>query len=125
MTALFRGLILALVALPALGHAHGAPHAPPLKGPPRPRRIEIAVTEDGFTPKGVTVKKGERVLLVFTRKAERSCAKKVIVYLDDDKTIEKDLPLGRPVEIRVRFEKAGELGYTCGMGHKAGVIKIE
>lgn len=91
----------------------------------KPRRIEVTVTEDGFTPEKIAVKKGEPVLFVFTRKTDRTCAKEVIIYLGDDQKIEKKLPLDQPVEIAATFARSGELGYSCAMGHIAGVIQVE
>ena len=89
-----------------------------------PRRIAISVDEEGFSPRKIEVAKGERVSLVFYRTTDRTCAKKVLVYLSDDETVERDLPLGRPVAITVRFARAGELGYACAMGHVAGIIRV-
>src|SRR4051794_35914463 len=66
-------------------------------------RISIAVTEAGFEPNHISVARDENVVLVFTRKVERTCVKKVVVYLDDERTVERDLPLNRAVEIPIRF----------------------
>ena len=95
-----------------------------LKRGPTPRRIEIAVTEKGFAPNAIKVTRGEEVTLVFTRKTDHTCAKEVIVYLDDGKRIERKLPLNHPVEIRATFPKAGELGYACRMSMHGGVIRV-
>lgn len=110
--------LLAVVLGGGVAHAHG-------KKKPPPRRIDITVTADGFTPKAIRVKKGEEVVLVFKRTTDSTCAKEVIVYLDDGKKIEKKLPLNVSVAIVVTFAKTGELGYTCAMQHKAGVIRVE
>jgi plastocyanin domain-containing protein len=90
-----------------------------------PRRIDIAITKDGFQPNGITVKKGEDVVLVFTRKTDTTCAKEIVVYVADDKKVERKLPLDQPVEVAVKFDRTGELGYTCSMGHVAGVIRVQ
>ena len=92
---------------------------------PKARRIAISLTEKGWEPKKITVKKGESVTLVFTRKTEKTCAKEVQVFYTDKDKIEKKLPLNEPVEIPTRFEKSGELGFTCGMNMISGVIMVE
>lgn len=90
-----------------------------------PRRIDVSVTEDGFVPKRLVVKKGEPVTLVFTRRTERTCAKDVVIYLDDDRTITRKLPLNQSVEVTVTFQKTGERGFACGMKMHGAAIIIE
>jgi plastocyanin domain-containing protein len=89
------------------------------------RRIEITVTEKGFSPDKVKVKKGEPITLAFTRKTDKTCAKKVIVQLGDGKKVEKKLPLDQTVELDVTFAKAGELRYGCSMDMITGTITVE
>ena len=100
-TATIVSLILSVGALGAAARSDDA------KKPAAPRRIAISVTEKGFDPTGVKVHKGEEVTLVFTRKTNRTCAKEVIVHLDDHQTVDRKLPLDRPVEITATFPKAG------------------
>lgn len=88
------------------------------------RRIEISVTEDGFVPKKFDVKKDEALILVFTRRTERTCAKDVIVYVDDQTKIARFLPLNVPVEIPVTFRIAGEHGFACKMGMRGAAIVV-
>ena len=114
----------------ALACASGAPQhgtatlAPPGDRQVGSRRIDISVTEDGFDPKVVSVRKGEAVTFVFTRTTDHTCAKEVVLYLSDASKVKRTLPLGRPVELTVVFERGGELGYTCGMWMRSGVIEI-
>ena len=89
------------------------------------RRIELSVTEDGFTPSKLSVKRGEAVVLAVTRKTDKTCATKVVVHVSKTKTVEKELPLDKTVEIPVTFEKTGTLTYACGMGHVSGVIMVQ
>jgi len=90
-----------------------------------PRRIDISVTEAGFEPDSVTVKAGEDVTLAFTRKTDKTCAKEVVVYVNDKDKVEKKLPLNEVVSVNVKFSKAGKLGYACGMNMYKGVIVIQ
>lgn len=91
----------------------------------QPRRIELAITEKGFEPDKVIVKKGEPVVLAFTRKTDKTCTKEVVVHIDDKHKIEKKLPLNTKVEIPVRFAAAGELGFACAMDMNKGVIRVQ
>ena len=88
-------------------------------------RIEVSVTKRGFNPDSINVPANKPVTLVFTRKTEETCAKSVVLKLDDGKKIERDLPLGKPVEIAITFPKAGKLGYACSMDMAKGVIVVQ
>jgi len=85
------------------------------------RTFELAVTEDGFEPSRVKVKKGEKVKFVVTRKTDRTCAKEIVMK---QLGIEKPLPLGEPVAFVFTAEKAGEIRYACGMDHVSGVVFV-
>ena len=87
--------------------------------------LEITVTEDGFQPARVTVKKGEPITLGFTRKTDRTCAKEVILQVTADQRIEKALPLNERVEISTTFPTSGEVRYACGMDMISGVITVQ
>ena len=88
------------------------------------KRIEIQVTQRGFEPDNITVTAKQPVTLVFTRKTDATCTKRVVLTLDDGKTVERDLPLGKPVEIAATFAKAGTLGYACSMNMSKGTIVV-
>lgn len=88
-------------------------------------RFDIKVTEKGFEPEDVTVPAGKPVTLVFERKTDQTCAKQVVLPMDDGKKIEKDLPLNTPVEVAATFPKAGKLGYACGMDMIKGTIVVQ
>lgn len=85
------------------------------------RTFEMAVTEDGFEPSRVKVKKGEKVRFVVTRKTDRTCAKEIVIK---DAGINQPLPLGQPVTVEFSAGKSGEIRYACGMDHVSGVVFI-
>ena len=88
-------------------------------------RFDIKVTENGFEPADVAVPAGKPVTLVFERKTDQTCAKQVVLTMDDGKNIEKQLPLNTPVELAATFPKAGKLGYACGMDMIKGTITVQ
>lgn len=91
----------------------------------KPARIAIAVTKRGFDPDTISVPARTPVTLVFTRKTDATCAKSVVLALDDGKKLERALPLDQPVEISVTFPKAGTLGYACAMDMAKGTIVVQ
>ena len=109
-----RTLVVLVVA--ALGLAQAAE-------PKKARRIEISVTDEGFEPTPIKVKKGELLTLVVTRKTDATCATKLVL---DEAKISADLPLNKPVELSFTPAKAGEIKYGCAMGKMiAGVLLVE
>ncbi len=88
-----------------------------------PRSIALAVTEDGFVPGNVTVKAGEPVTLVVTRKTDETCATD---FLIDGTDIKRALPLNTPVEIAWTPAKAGKVKFGCAMDMMiGGVLLVE
>ena len=87
------------------------------------RVVELAVTDDGFQPDSVKVKKGEPLKLVVTRKTDATCATELVL---EEHTINAALPLNKPVEIAFTPTKSGELRYGCAMGKMvSGVLMVE
>ncbi len=93
--------------------------------PTAPKRIEIFVTTKGFEPGKIEVPAAQPITLVFTRRTDRTCAKRVVIQLGDGKKVEKDLPLDISVEVPVTFAKKGELAYACAMDMITGVILVQ
>ncbi|MCE9580344.1 MAG: cupredoxin domain-containing protein [Deltaproteobacteria bacterium] len=97
--------------------------APPAR--PASTRVEIIVTPRGFEPARIVIKRGQPMVLAFTRKTEATCAKSVVIDMGDGTKVTKDLPLDQTVEIAATFAKAGELRYACGMDMVHGVLVVQ
>lgn len=89
------------------------------------KHIAITVTENGFEPDDIKVTKGEPVTFVFERKTDKTCAKEVIIRVDEGNEIETKLPLNEPVEVNVTFPKSGAVKYACGMDMIKGSIQVQ
>ena len=88
------------------------------------RTIEIAASH-AFAPNSVTVYAGEVVRLRFTRTTSRSCAREVVINLDGGHQIRRELPVNVPVDVALRFDRPGELGFSCGMAMMGGTIEVK
>lgn len=89
----------------------------------KPPSIALTVTEKGFEPERIKVKKGEKVKLVVTRTTDKTCATELII---DDPPHRASLPLNQAVTIPFVSSKTGELKYGCAMDKMiAGVIVVE
>ncbi|MBL8916891.1 MAG: cupredoxin domain-containing protein [Archangium sp.] len=88
---------------------------------PATRRIEMAVTTDGFVPHDVKVKANEPVTLVVTRKTDETCATEILIEGTD---INAPLPLDKPVEVAWTPTKAGQVKFGCAMDKMIGGILL-
>lgn len=116
----------ALAAILVGGCVSHAPWGAASEGSPAAatRRVDIEVTAHGFQPKLVRARPRETITLVFERTIERSCADRVIISLDQERRIERDLPFEVPIEVTLVMERAGDLGFSCPMGMHAGTIEV-
>jgi plastocyanin domain-containing protein len=128
MSRSFRIAVLALTALPLFACSKPADEAqaapPPVAEPAAPanvRRIDIAVDDSGFSPASVDVKKGEQVVLRFTRTTKSECLKAIAI---PDLNIKKDLPMNTPVEVAITPEKEGKMVLQCWMAMVKATINV-
>ena len=85
------------------------------------RTVALSVTTKGFEPTRVTLRKGEPVRLVITRKTDDTCAKAVVI---PDEHLKADLPLDKPVTLAFTPSRTGEIRYSCAMGMVGGVLDV-
>jgi plastocyanin domain-containing protein len=87
------------------------------------RTVALSVTEKGYEPTPLQLKKDEPVKLVVTRKTDQTCATDIVMK---DYGINTPLPLNTPVEIAFTPNKTGTLTYGCAMGQMiSGVFMVE
>ena len=97
---------------PAAAPKTEAQTAEPKRAEDGSQLVEIKVTEEGYVPSPVTLKKGEPVTLKVTRTTERTCATEFIL---DEHNINEKLPVNEEVTIKFTPTEAGELRYGCHM----------
>lgn len=85
------------------------------------KRIEIAVVDEGFSPSSIDVKKGETVVLRFTRTTKSECLKAIEI---PDLGVKKDLPLNTPVEVAITPQKEGKMVLQCWMAMIKATINV-
>lgn len=89
------------------------------------RTVEIAVTSHGFEPKDIPARVGETVELVFTRRVGRTCVTRVILWLAEGQTLERDLPLDVPVSVTLALVQRGDIGFACPMHMYGGRVDVQ
>lgn len=125
------GLVALSLAIAAcLGEACGKPSEPSAQAAQavqasavsaEGRRVAITASAEGYAPAVVEAKKGEAIVLVFTRTTKSECLAEIMI---PDLNIKKPLPLNTPVEIPVKFDKEGKVGFQCGMAMVKGTINV-
>jgi thiol-disulfide isomerase/thioredoxin len=113
------------VTEPVAAPVAGVPAPVAAPAAPRPPRIAITVTDAGYSPARVVIPRARRVVLVFTRKSEQTCAVDVHFKLPDGTRIDQRLPLGKAVEIPIQVDRAGEIAYACGMDMIRGTLVVQ
>lgn len=84
--------------------------------------VKVKISEDGFQPAQIEVKKGENLVLMVTRTTDKTCMKELKAVKGTGQT---DLPLNKEVRFDVgALEKSGEVKLLCGMDMTAGVVKV-
>jgi len=86
-----------------------------------PKTVRITVSKDGFSPSSINVEEGYPVTLIFNRKDKKGCGNKVVF---PSLNITKNLPVGKPVTVKITPEKSGNIAFTCGMGMMKGSLVV-
>ena len=87
-----------------------------------PQTIKLVVSDRGFVPAQITVKRGVPVTLLVTREVEATCATELVIQ---GAGIHRELPLHQEVRVTFTPENRGELRYTCPMDMIAGSLRVE
>lgn len=83
--------------------------------------IEVRVKDGVYDPALIEATAGKGISLRFVREDETACAAQVIF---PGLGIQKDLPLGKPVVLRIVPEQAGEYAFQCQMGMYRGMLRV-
>jgi plastocyanin domain-containing protein len=84
---------------------------------------EVAVVvHGGYSPANLRLKRGVPARLVFDRQETSGCSEEVVL---PDFNIRRFLPPFQKTTVEITPEKAGQFGFTCGMGMLRGQITVE
>ncbi len=92
----------------------GEPNSPVPAG-----TIKVTVSNAGFEPEQIKVKKGESVKLAFYRADEKNCASEVVF---PSLGIKKQLTVGKTTIVEVTMKDSDEINFGCGMGMYKGSL---
>lgn len=81
----------------------------------------VLITEQGFTPYNIRLRRGVPARITFLRKTDATCAKEVVISAYG---INRSLPLNQAVVISFTPKKSGEVSFTCGMNMMRGKLLV-
>jgi plastocyanin len=102
--------------------ASGSAAAPAPAADPNARVVAVTANEKGFTPSTISAKKGESLVLRFTRTHQSECIKAIEF---PSLKVKKDLPMNTPVDVPIKAEAPGEIKFQCWMAMLAGKVVVE
>jgi plastocyanin domain-containing protein len=108
-------LIIGLIIL-AIGAAMNTATAKP-----RLQTATVKITERGYEPYVVKIRRGVRTRITLVRTTDATCATEVVF---PELGIRRELPLNQPVVITFTPSKKGEFTFTCGMKMMRGKLIV-
>ncbi len=89
---------------------------------PKAQTARIIVTEQGYKPDGIRLRRGIPARITFVRQAEGGCGTEIVLPAQG---VKRALPLNKPVVVAFTPNKSGEFSFTCGMGMMRGKIVVQ
>ena len=93
----------------------------PLDAPPDVQSVTVMLTEQGYQPGRVRLRRGVPARVTFLRKVEATCGTELLI---PDYQIKRDLPFNEPVVVEFTPNKRGESEFSCGMKMLRGKIVV-
>jgi plastocyanin domain-containing protein len=89
--------------------------------PPSIQKVTVALTEKGYEPTNLHLRRGVLAQVTFMRKVSATCGTQIVL---PDFEIKRDLPLNVPVLVEFTPQKSGTFSFTCGMGMLRGSLVV-
>ena len=88
---------------------------------PPVQKVTVALTEKGYEPNSLKLRRGVPAQVTFIRKVSATCGTQIVIA---DYDIKRALPLNEPVLVEFTPKKAGTFSFTCGMGMLRGSLIV-
>lgn len=87
----------------------------------RAQTATVALTEKGYEPASLRLRRGVPARVTFVRKVSAGCGQEIAL---PDYGINRELPLNVPVTVEFTPAKAGAFTFSCGMGMVKGTLIV-
>jgi plastocyanin domain-containing protein len=88
---------------------------------PAVQKATVALTEKGYEPTNLKLRRGTPAQVTFIRKVSATCATQIVIA---DYNIKRALPLNEPVLVEFTPKKTGTFAFACGMGMLRGSLIV-
>lgn len=88
---------------------------------PSVQKLTVALTEKGYEPSSLKLRRGIPAQVTFIRKVSATCGTQIVIA---DYNIKRALPLNEPVVVEFTPKKTGTFAFTCGMGMLRGALIV-
>ena len=88
---------------------------------PAVQKATVVLTEKGYEPSSLKLRRGVPAQITFVRKVSATCATQILMA---DYNIKSTLPLNEPVLVEFTPKKLGTFAFTCGMGMLRGSLIV-
>jgi RND family efflux transporter MFP subunit len=82
----------------------------------------VTVSDQGYEPNRLTLRRGTPVRITFTRTSQTTCGTEITF---PSLSIRRALPLNQPVEIEFTPQQTGDIAFVCGMKMLSGTIVVQ
>jgi plastocyanin domain-containing protein len=82
----------------------------------------VKITERGFEPVSLKLRRGVQARITFLRTTDQTCATEIVLR---DFDIRRALPLNQPVVVTLTPKTKGEFSFTCGMNMMHGKLIVQ
>lgn len=113
-------LVMSLIALILYATAFALPLTAGAR--PRVQKFTVKITERGFEPVTLTLRRGVQARITFLLTTDQTCATEIVLR---DSGIRLSLPLNQPVVITLTPDKRGEFSFSCGMNMMRGKLIVQ
>lgn len=116
-----RNLIIVISILFTILTVNGASKAQAKHSKPNTQRARIEITEQGYSPENVRLRRDIPARMTFVRLTDRTCGTEVVIK---DFDINRPLPLNQPVTVSFTPKRSGSIVFTCGMDMMRGKLIV-
>lgn len=85
------------------------------------KTVRINISQQGYAPAYVRVRRGQTVRLVFYRADHNNCGEELVFPALN---IKREIPVRRPVVVTLTPRRTGEISFACGMNMYRGKILV-
>ncbi|MBA3767842.1 MAG: cupredoxin domain-containing protein, partial [Acidobacteria bacterium] len=115
--------LIVVASLPVLAQGAQTPKAKRTKKSGSAlQSVKVELTDKGYRPASLKLKRGVPARVTFVRRVEEICAKEIAI---PEYGIRRPFPLNEAVVVKFTPAKAGTFNFTCGMGMLRGTLIVQ